>query len=391
MIRVAITAYVGDDAWLGGVNYYSSLVRALMAYPRPIDFEVKFLTNRPEIFGEPTRSGIELVDAPWLAPGGQPMHFLNAAIKTLGLVNPMLFHYLRHAAIDVVTHANACLFNPCPTLFWMPDFQHCHLPDHFSLYERTRRSRNVRMAARTGHILFSSYSAVRDFRHFFPEFPDTVAHVLQFVPWLGQTGPRPGEVESSMQRHTQAPYFFLPNQFWRHKNHQVVIEALHRLPDKVRVICTGALLDSRGQSHIDLMYRSMDEYGLAERFALLGVVSRPELFDLMHRALCVLNPSRFEGWSTTVEEAKYLGKRLILSDIPVHREQDPEDALFFKPNDPDGLAAAMLKVFEEYDSEQERKRALHGRERYLAGVARFAEQYWAIARDVAARGPLTVP
>lgn len=33
-----------------------------------------------------------------------------------------------------------------------------------------------------------------------------------------------------------------------------------------------------------------------------------------------VNPSFYEGWSTTVEEAKSIGVPLLLSDIPVHRE-----------------------------------------------------------------------
>jgi len=61
----------------------------------------------------------------------------------------------------------------------------------------------------------------------------------------------------------------------------------------------------------------------------------------MRNCVAVLNPSRFEGWSSTVEEAKGMGKRLILSSIPVHREQNPPRASFFEPDDEHALADAM--------------------------------------------------
>jgi hypothetical protein len=46
-----------------------------------------------------------------------------------------------------------------------------------------------------------------------------------------------------------------------------------------------------------------------------------------------LNPSRFEGWSTVVEEIKALGVPMILSDLRMHRERAGETARYFAPDD----------------------------------------------------------
>jgi glycosyltransferase involved in cell wall biosynthesis len=61
---------------------------------------------------------------------------------------------------------------------------------------------------------------------------------------------------------------------------------------------------------------------------------------MMIGANALLNPSRFEGWSTTVEEAKAVGTPMLLSDIPVHREQAP-NARFFGTEDAAALADAI--------------------------------------------------
>jgi hypothetical protein len=57
----------------------------------------------------------------------------------------------------------------------------------------------------------------------------------------------------------------------------------------------------------------------------------------------MINPSRFEGWSTPIEEAKAFATPLILSDLAIHREQAP-DALFFDPMSPPHIAQILLEA-----------------------------------------------
>jgi hypothetical protein len=52
----------------------------------------------------------------------------------------------------------------------------------------------------------------------------------------------------------------------------------------------------------------------------------------MRRSLALIQPSLFEGWSTVVEDARLLGKKIILSDISVHVEQNPPLSTFFTPS-----------------------------------------------------------
>jgi glycosyltransferase involved in cell wall biosynthesis len=386
MIRVAITAYLRGNDWLGGMNYFRSLVNALRKYPALDEFAFSVLTNRPEKFGDQKAGNVYIVNAPWLDSTSRTGYFLNAAIKTTGFVNPMLYRYAKTSGIDLITHSTVGFFNACPTLFWMQDFQHCYYPKYFSLYERARRNRNVRISLRTGHILFSSYSAAADFRHFFPHLCGVQAHVLQFTPLVYENEKPLTRNELEFKYNLQGDYFFLPNQFWQHKNHMVVIEAMHRLPATFQVVSTGQLSDSRDNAHISEIMARIKQYSLGNRFRLLGVVPRVDLLGLMHHASCVINPSLFEGWSSTVEEAKYLGKRVLLSDIPVHREQDPTDAIFFSPLDPDELAHAMERVKDGYDQVQEQKRIEKGKSSYESSIERFSNQYRSIAKKILSLG-----
>jgi hypothetical protein len=58
----------------------------------------------------------------------------------------------------------------------------------------------------------------------------------------------------------------------------------------------------------------------------------------MRTAAVIIQPSRFEGWSTVVQDAKALGRPLLCSDIPVHHEQAPTALGFFAWDDAETLA-----------------------------------------------------
>ena len=62
---------------------------------------------------------------------------------------------------------------------------------------------------------------------------------------------------------------------------------------------------------------------------------------LQETILSVINPSWFKGWSSSVEECKSMGKNMVLSDIPVHQEQNPPGSFYFNPHDSNELAQIL--------------------------------------------------
>lgn len=65
---------------------------------------------------------------------------------------------------------------------------------------------------------------------------------------------------------------------------------------------------------------------MAGSIRLLGFVERTEQLCIMKNAAFIVQPSLCEGWGTVLEDAKVLDKAVLLSDIPVHREQKNENA-----------------------------------------------------------------
>lgn len=384
-MKILLPVRFKPGAWLGGSNYFLSLVSALRQRPAD-DVEIVVASNRPEGFGQADAGGVRIVHAPWLEPRSRADHFANGLVDLATAINPRLYWLANRIGADLVSHVVPGRMPPCPMLYWMPDFQHRHYPDFFSARERRARDRDIAASARTGHLLVSSRAAEADFRRFYPELANVRVHVMNFTPGLDDADAPPA---ASLLAHygLREDFFFLPNQFWRHKNHAVVIEALRQLPPTFQVACTGAIVDYRGDEHIRSMMQAIRSHGLEQRFLLLGVLPRAEMMGLMSACRAVINPSLFEGWSTTVEEAKNSGKRLLLSDIPVHREQDPADALYFAAHDAGQLAAAMQRIRDEYDPASEKLRAASAIAMHPRRVERFSARYLEIARAIApARG-----
>ena len=108
---------------------------------------------------------------------------------------------------------------------------------------------------------------------------------------------------------------------------------------------------------------------------MLGIVARPVLESLMLNAVALINPSSFEGWSTTVEESKSLGLPIILSDIPVHLEQSPPLGRFFTAGSADDLATAIFEVTRNYDPTKQDSNRIRAKSELPTRLQKFAASY----------------
>lgn len=340
-MRVAFIAVL-DRGWLGGVNYLRNLLDVLRAHAPGVtpvlfhgpDADRALLAELPDA---------ERVETPLLVKSALMGRALRAVARGSDRGLAALF---AARGIDRVFETRVFLGArfPVPALAWYPDFQHRRLPQLFSAVERMKRDVQVGMLVRAGRMLMlSSRDAEADAHRFFPRSRGRTAVVPFAIPH--RAAPSAATIAETLGRHGLSHYVFLPNQFWRHKNHEIVVEALGRLPAGRRpiVAATGAAADPRDPGRFDRLVARAAELGVPE-FRTLGVVPYADIGVLMAGAQALLNPSRFEGWSTTVEEAKAAGVPLLLADIAVHREQAGGDARYFGVDDPDALAALLAEV-----------------------------------------------
>jgi glycosyltransferase involved in cell wall biosynthesis len=265
---------------------------------------------------------------------------------------------------------------------WIFDFQHKYLPKNFSRTEILLRDRYFDLIARyASNVVLSSRSAQDDFHTFFPQ----AAHkstVLSF-----KTVPAPEWFEgipADIQKKYSLPerFFIVSNQIWQHKNHLAILEALHFLKAEgvhPIVVWTGQPSDYRRPGYYQVIVKTIREYQLEHQVLILGLIPKIDQMHLMRRSIAVIQPSLFEGWSTVVEEARCIGKPIILSDIPVHIEQNPPNSEYFDHTSSESLAQAMAKWWKALSPGPNAGQEATAREKNRTDVREFAKKFLEIA------------
>ena len=349
MVTVAFVLNLSSN-WLGGINYYRNLLTAISRYESDSIRVKVFLPEgqKADSFHISSKN-IEFIYCPLITKWSLSW-FVRKVWAKIFRRDVILARYLRHHGVDVISHADlAVRHSGIKTIAWIPDFQHKYLPEFFSKAELSSRDAEFeRMAECMDKVILSSETAKDDFIRYYPQYRDK-AYVLHFAPVLDfDSLNQTNKIEE--QYGVDGKFFFLPNQYWKHKNHKVVLQALRILKDEgkfVRVISTGNTSDYRAPGHFAEIETFIKEYGLDDRYLILGMIPYADVQALAAYSLGYINPSLFEGWSTTVEEAKYRGKPILLSDLKVHREQAPSRGVFFNPNDPEDLAKKMWDMWQQ--------------------------------------------
>ena len=267
---------------------------------------------------------------------------------------------------------------------WIPDFQHRHLPELFSEKEIVLREKLFGQLANSAPIIiFSSQICLDDFKRFYPDSTAETS-VLHFVSYMQPSWFLPDPRITQKKYDLPERFFLVSNQFWKHKNYDLLIDALYTLKQDDQpipiIVCTGKTFDYRHPHYSDEIKTKIEHYGLTQNIIMLGLIPRIDQIQLMRQSLAVIQPSLSEGWSTVVEDARSFGKSIYLSDLPVHLEQNPDYAKYFSPLDKVTLAKMLkdgndtLLVGPDLDRERVAKIMMEKR------LNQFGSNFWKITQ-----------
>ena len=146
------------------------------------------------------------------------------------------------------------------------------------------------------------------------------------------------KVDSISKYQINSEYFYYPAQFWPHKNHIRILQALKFLRDECawtpKVVFSGK--DYGNLGHIDKFIKANN---LDEQVKVLGFVPSEDIRSLYENALAIVMPTYFGPTNLPPLEAWLLNVPLIYSSYLA--EQAGSAALLVDPDDAMQLAGAM--------------------------------------------------
>jgi glycosyltransferase involved in cell wall biosynthesis len=327
----------GDYFWIGGLYYVLNLLKAIsLAKDQSIVCIALIGKSTPKEL-------LEVLDS---------YHITQSNIEEFSILNRLVYRYptrikkhLKGLGLDLVFPLlrpdENFLNGPAKSVFWIPDFQHKFYPEYFTQQELNRRdSIYAQIAASNKTLILSSNDALGHFKQFFPQHNCQI-QILRFRSVI-----LPSEISSfdniATKYPIEKPYFIVCNQFWQHKNHMVVVKAAQILANQglnYSILLTGKA-DRQFPQVFNSVQSEITKHNL-NNIHLLGFISREDQLQLMQKSLAVIQPSKFEGWSTVIEDARTLGTQVFASNIEVNKEQMQHNATYFEAESAEQLAEIM--------------------------------------------------
>ena len=377
-IKILFPIHMGTG-WLGGVNYYKNLFQAI-SMVNDSNVEIYIPDNNPDELNEYANIISYKKDLKYRITKILNLISLKKFDKNAYFTN-------RFMNFDIISHSNP--IDKQKVISWIPDFQHIYLKDLFSEEEIIQRNSIFKKCAEEASlVILSSKDAQDDFNRLYPEYVNK-SRVLNFVSYVN---PNIYDISENVAKiikekyNLPIKYFYLPNQFWQHKNHIIVFKAINYLKQKginIQLICSGYMQDYRNKDYLDnVLLKYIKENHLENNIHFLGVIPLDDVFYLMRNCVSIINPSLFEGWSSTVEEAKSMGKNMILSDLNVHKEQNPPESKFFKREDFIDLANIMQSDWENLNSEPNYALENSARTNLNKRMIEFGKNYLNIVKEL---------
>jgi glycosyltransferase involved in cell wall biosynthesis len=207
--------------------------------------------------------------------------------------------------------------------------------------------------------------------------PSAPAHYLRGVPSTDE--------RRAVARRYSLPndYLFYPAQFWPHKNHNRIVEALGMLARegmRPHLVLAGSKAGSlRERTYAEMMETAI-ALGVSEQIRYLGYVPDEDMAALYAGAGALVMPTFFGPTNIPVIEAWHFDLPVITSDLRGIREQVEDAAVLVDPESSASIAEGIRRVLEDTALRTElvasghKQLAAYTHEDYLARVAQVLSE-----------------
>lgn len=366
------------EKWTGETNYLVSLISSLDLVKNKINLYI-FCSTKKKRYLTKHIINKKIISSYFF----QEKNFFLYIRKIIKFVNGqdlILKYFIKKYKINLISH-----YEPLEiirSISWIPDFQHIYLKSFFSKLESERRNKLFNeYLNKSDHIVVSSFNVFNHLKKFYKKKIDPLkVSVLRFVPKVNFRDLKKKEKIISNYK-LNKNFIYIPNQFWKHKNHKILIDTaqiLKKKKYKLQFVLTGNLSDGNENNTYKEFQKKIKVFKVENYFRILGYLKYSEVINLIYHSRVLVNPSLFEGWSTTVEEGKIFKKDMILSNLKVHKEQCNDKAVYFNPFNAKDLSNKLIKILKK---NKKIKKINHLKKNYKKSRTLFAKNYLNIIKS----------
>ena len=283
-------------------------------------------------------------------------------------INQELNEFLKSFSLNYIFFPNwdkEAYQQEVPFLTFIPDIQHLLQPqfpevgDKYSWMEREKHVRNlVRYASM---LIVDSQVAKEDLSYCYSQYGVNSKPVMVLKYMLSQniTDQITPEVIETTRKKYKLPerFFFYPAQFWSHKNHKRIVEAVSLVEKRFKISMKIVFCGSKSGKYREKCYNDLKKYVAAKKLtqsvSFLQYVSDLELSVLYNEAVALVMPTFFGPANIPIIEAWAMDCPVIYSDIRGLREQAGDAALLVDPCSTPALAEAMKLLWESKECRRE--------------------------------------
>jgi len=234
------------------------------------------------------------------------------------------------------------------TICVIHDLQYKTYPEFFTIEDTAHRDQTFIEACRRATMLvavsdYSRCSAIT-YGNIHPNRICTIYHRMsqRMMLRIDKNDESLGKYDITSQR-----FFLYPANFWRHKNHEMLLTAFAiacegGLAEEIKLVCSGAPGERQDQ-----LRRAAKNIGISQRVILPGYLPKEELAVLMSNCSGVVFPSLYEGFGLPIIEAMAAGIPVACSNTTSLPEIAGDAAILFDPRAPTQIARAMVALSED--------------------------------------------
>lgn len=343
-----------EPTWGGAFQYGQSILDAMAQLPRD-KFEIVVGYSHYSWMQHLDRYLFKTVPIPlgfWGRFFGQLLHYsqINTSVwrALTPFFHPTVRSFLREQC-DLWIFPSQDPWSylaPVPALATIHDLMHRyeqHFPEvgnHKEYWWREWHYRNICRWSKG--VLVDSAVGMRQVAESYEIIPSGI-HVLPYVPpaYLDENSP---DVDCQAEYSLPDKFIFYPAQFWEHKNHALLIEALALLkpcyPD-IKLVLVGGPKNAYGRT-----LRMIDNLELNEQVYILGYVPDSAMKNLYQRARALVMPTFFGPTNIPPLEAMHAGCPVAVSNVYGMAEQTGGAAVLFDPASAESIAVAIGELWE---------------------------------------------